>query len=156
VAGLESGRIKPEEMVMEGSFELLEALKARGMELYLASGTDHSYVKDEAAALGVDRYFEDNIFGAVDHSTEHSKARIIQDIIRGHGLGGDSLLVFGDGFVEIENCKTVGGFAVGVASDEVNRMGLNGWKRTRLISAGADIIVTDYRDYKALVDYLVH
>ena len=45
---------------------------------------------------------------------------------------------FGDGYVEIENVKAVGGVAVGVASNEKEREGIDQWKRERLIQAGAD------------------
>jgi len=50
----------------------------------------------------------------------------------------------GDGFVEIEELKKVGGLAIGVASNEETRTGVNDWKRNRLIRAGADIIIGDY------------
>jgi phospholipid/cholesterol/gamma-HCH transport system permease protein len=57
----------------------------------------------------------------------------------------NELLGFGDGFVEIEEVKRVGGLAIGVASNEETRSGINDWKRNRLIRAGADLIVGDYR-----------
>ena len=46
--------------------------------------------------------------------------------------------------------QLVVGLAVGVASDEVKRQGINAWKRKRLIQAGADLIVGDYRRLDAL------
>lgn len=52
VADLESGRVSPERHLVPGSIALLEALKARGLKLYLASGTDHAYVTNEARLLG--------------------------------------------------------------------------------------------------------
>jgi beta-phosphoglucomutase-like phosphatase (HAD superfamily) len=58
---------------------------------------------------------------------------------------------FGDGFVEIEEIKRVGGTAVGVASDETTRAGVDVWKRDRLIRAGADIIIGDYRQQNELI-----
>ena len=64
------------------------------------------------------------------------------------------LVTFGDGFVEIEDTKAVGGVAVGVASDEVNRQGIDEWKRGRLIEAGADLIIPDFCDHERLVAYL--
>jgi hypothetical protein len=65
------------------------------------------------------------------------------------------LLGFGDGYVEIQNIKSVGGVAVAVASDEANRSGKpDAWKRERLIGAGADIVIPDFQDYKTLLDYL--
>jgi hypothetical protein len=41
-----------------------------------------------------------------------------------------------------------------VASDEVNRRGVDEWKRNRLIKGGADIIIPDYSDIRALLKYL--
>ena len=43
-----------------------------------------------------------------------------------------------------------GGFAVGVASNERDRKGIDQWKRERLIRAGANVIIPDYRDMDAL------
>jgi len=45
----------------------------------------------------------------------------------------------------------VGGWTVGVASDEETRSGVNAWKRERLIEAGADLIIADYQDLDALL-----
>lgn len=154
VEGLKTGRIAPAEMVVPGAFALLDHLQQCGVTLYLASGTDRPYVLDEAAALGLSPYFDDRIFGAIDEYKQFSKAIIIQNILHHHGLCGEQLLTLGDGFVEIEETKKVGGIAVGVASDEVNRQGINEWKRARLIQAGADLIVADFREQDRLIAYL--
>ena len=70
-------------------------------------------------------------------------------------MPGAQLLGFGDGYVEIQNIKTIGGVAVAVASDEVQRSGKpDAWKRDRLIGAGADVVIPDYKDYQPLLDYL--
>jgi hypothetical protein len=65
-----------------------------------------------------------------------------------------ALVTFGDGPVEIRETKRRGGFTVGVASDEVRRFGLNARKRTRLIRAGADIVVPDFSQWKTLLGLL--
>jgi len=52
VAGLSEGRIRPQDMVVEGSFALLDELMGRGVEMYLASGTDQPDVLAEAKPLG--------------------------------------------------------------------------------------------------------
>ncbi len=44
---------------------------------------------------------------------------------------------------------------MGVASDEVNRQDIDEWKRQRLISAGADIIIPDFRPWEDLIAYLL-
>ncbi len=43
---------------------------------------------------------------------------------------------------------------MGVASDEKNRAGIDAWKRSRLISAGADLIIPDFRERELLEHYL--
>ena len=48
----------------------------------------------------------------------------------------------------------MGGIAIGIASDEVRRYGINQIKRSRLIKAGADIIIRDYSSYNKLIDLL--
>lgn len=154
ITGLQEGSIKPEDMVVPGSFELLGMLKKHGLTLYLASGTDESYVMEEAGLLNIAKYFDGGVYGAKDQYKLFSKAMVIQNIIETHKLAGKELIGFGDGYVEIENVKSVGGFAVGVATDEVNKCGINEWKRNRLISAGADIIIPDYRRLNEIEEYI--
>lgn len=155
VEGLKSGKYRPEDLMVPGAYAILEGLRARGVTCYLASGTDQPDVFDEANALGLTPYFGTRIYGALDVDYErHSKRVVIQRILHENSLAGPNLVTFGDGFVEIEDTKAVGGIAVGVASDEVRREGIDSWKRERLIQAGADIIVPDYREHEALLAYL--
>ena len=139
--------------VVPGSFEILQALKKKGVTMYLASGTDEKYVLQEAALLGVDRYFA-GIYGAQDDYKAFSKKMVIDRIIKENDLHGRELLGFGDGYVEIENVKKAGGFACGVATDEVRRQGMDEWKRNRLIGSGADIIIPDFTGTPELMVYL--
>jgi len=154
LARLKSGATAPEEMMVPGSRDILEALRARGVACYLASGTDVQYVRDEAEALGLAPYFEGRIYGALDDYRSYSKAMVIEGILREHHLEGPELVTFGDGYVEIENTVAVGGIAVGVATDEVRRRGVDEWKRQRLIAAGAHVIIPDFTVCDALVSYL--
>lgn len=154
IAGLEDGSQRPVDHVVPGSFELLDALKARGVRMYLASGTDEVYVKQEAALLGVTDYFDGHVYGAQTDYKAFSKKMVIDRIIKENDLHGSALVGFGDGYVEIENVKSVGGFAVGVATDEVNRWGVDAWKRDRLTRSGADIIIPDYTEIGTLMAFL--
>jgi len=154
ITGLREGSIEPEYMVVPGSFELLNMLNEHGLILYLASGTDENYVLEEAELLNVTKYFNGGIYGAKDQYKLFSKAMVIQNIIKTHRLAGKELIGFGDGYVEIENVKSVEGFAVGVATDEVNKCGINEWKRNRLMCAGADIIIPDYRQFNKIEEYI--
>lgn len=152
--GLASGQIDPETLTVPGSYELLDMLLRHGVTPYLASGTDEVYVLEEARLLGVDRYFGKHIYGAQREYQTFSKKMVIDRIIRENHLSGDELLGFGDGYVEIENIREAGGYAVGVASNEALRQGIDDWKRERLIKAGAHLIIPDYRQLSQLEDIL--
>src|SRR5438132_1487828 len=154
LAALASGAATAEEWTVPGSHAMLEGLRRRGVTLYLASGTDLMYVRREAELLGLTPYFGERIYGALDDYQSFSKKMIIDRILSEHGLRGAELLGFGDGFVEIEEVKGVGGVVVAVASDEVNRRGVNAWKRDRLVRAGADIVIPDYRKHERLLAWL--
>jgi phosphoglycolate phosphatase-like HAD superfamily hydrolase len=136
------------------SHDMLARLRDRGLALYLASGTDVAFVKREAELLDVTKFFDPHIYGALDDYKSFSKKMIIERILQENNLRGDELLGFGDGFVEIEEVKRVGGVAVAVASDEVKREGIHAWKRDRLERAGADIVIGDYRCADALMRML--
>ncbi len=150
---LQSGLAAPEAMMVPGARPFLEALRARGVTCYLASGTDEPYVRDEAAALKIAGCFS-GLHGARDDYRRATKKAVLEQIVRDHDLTGVELAVFGDGYVEIENAKGLGGLAVGVASNETERRGVNARKRERLIQAGADLIVPDFREHERLIAYL--
>jgi len=154
VEGLESGRLEPLDFVVPGALDILKELKSRGVVMYLASGTDRPYVLNESGVLGLHPYFPDRIYGALDDYKNFSKRMIIQKILSVNNLSGPGLVTFGDGYVEIEDTKEVGGIAVGVATNEAERKGIDEWKRDRLIGAGADIIIPDFREAAKVVKYL--
>ncbi|MDA1012912.1 MAG: HAD hydrolase-like protein [Planctomycetota bacterium] len=152
---LRSGSAPVEDMLVPGAFEILEHLQSRNVQLYLASGTDEAYVREEVSLLQLDRFFGDRVHGAVDDYREFSKARVIERILDQHAVSGDELLGFGDGYVEIQNVRSVGGTAVAVASDESHRSGQpDPWKRERLIGAGANLVIPDFSESKRLVEFL--
>ncbi len=152
---LRSGKLTADDLLVPGSRSMLDDLTARGLQLTLASGTAVANVRHEAALLGIDRYFEGRIFGPGEDPRAFSKLGVMQQVLVDTGLGGDQLLGFGDGFVEIANIKQLGGIAIGCATDEEHRSGrVEEWKRTRLIQAGADVIVPDYRNWPKLAGRL--
>lgn len=152
---LRSGKVPPDQMLVPYSLDLLRELRRRDVHLYVASGTDEEYVLDEARLLGLDEFFGSKVYGAPDDYTTYSKAMVIERILRENEVKGNSLLGFGDGYVEIQNVKSAGGTAVAVASDEAGRSGEpDPWKRDRLIGVGADLVIPDYRDWRPLVAYL--
>jgi phosphoglycolate phosphatase len=139
VAALDAGTTPAEKLTVPGSRALLERLSTLGCPLYLASGTDVVYVRNEVRALGLEQFFGPHIAGAIDDYQNFSKKMVIERLVGQLNLEPGALVGFGDGFVEIEEVKRAGGIAVGVASDEKLRTGINDWKRNRLIQAGADI-----------------
>jgi len=152
---LRDGSVLPEEMLVPGSMAALEILRDRGVQLYLASGTDENYVREEADLLDLAPYFGCHIYGATDDYKAFSKQMVIERILSENHVEGSRLLGFGDGYVEIDNIKTSGGTAIAVASDESGRSGRpDPWKRDRLIGVGADIVIPDFREFDLLCEYL--
>jgi phosphoglycolate phosphatase-like HAD superfamily hydrolase len=152
LAALQDGA-PPERFLVHDARALLELLRARGVALYLASGTDELYVRREAALLRIDNFFGGHIYGALDDYKRFSKKLVIERILSEHRVGGNELLAFGDGYVEIQNTKEAGGLAVAVATDEANNGSglIDPWKRDRLRGVGADAVIPDYRDAAALL-----
>jgi phosphoglycolate phosphatase-like HAD superfamily hydrolase len=142
LGAVERGRMPPDSLMVPGSRQLLEWLRAEGIRIYLASGTVHSDICHDAAVLGIARYF-DGIYGAGPDGM--TKKELLGKIVSG-GVPGESILTFGDGTVEIEDTKEVGGTAVGVASDEPECVKVDEKKRLWLLRAGADYIIPNYLD----------
>ncbi len=157
IEGLKAGRIRPDDLLLFGARPFLEQLVARGLTLYLASGTDEPFMQAEAELLDVARYFPGRIYGALDDYKNFSKQMVIDRILRDGAIPPAQLLAFGDGYVEIENTKGAGGLAVAVASDEAhNGSGqMDAWKRQRLLGVGADVVIPDFRDASVLLDRIL-
>jgi phosphoglycolate phosphatase len=153
---LRSQAVPPQDLLVPGSERLLELLQSRGLRLYLASGTDEGFVKEEVELLGLDQYFGAQVYGALDDYRSFSKAQVIERILTQNAVDGGSLVGFGDGYVEIQNVRDAGGIAVAVASDEKHQSGRpDAWKRERLIAAGAHLVIPDYQEADRLVAYLL-
>ncbi len=148
---LRTRQCPPDKYLVPGARQLLEALHARGLKMYLASGTDQPYMRDEAELLDVSRYFEGRVYGALDDYKSFSKKILIQRIIASAEAHGPEFLGFGDGYVEIENVKEVGGIAVGVATEEPECRKVDEWKRKRLIGVGADFIIPNFLAHTELM-----
>lgn len=155
--GIRWGELRRDAFLVYGARSVLESLRRRDLQLYLASGTDEAFVKQEAELLEVAPYFGKHIYGAKDDYKTFSKKMVIERILRENQISGEQLLAFGDGYVEIENTKQVGGLAVAVASDEAhNGSGrVDEWKRQRLLGVGADVVIPDFRDAEPLMERIL-
>ena len=136
----------PEEFIVPGALNFVALLQNKGIPCYLASGTDEADVKYEASLLGLDKVFGENIRGALDAETTCAKELVIRQLMEEQNIQPNELVSFGDGYVEIELVANMKGLAIGVATNEETRQGINEWKRDRLISAGANVIIPDFRN----------
>lgn len=153
IAQLQSGALPLEQVTVRGSIEFVKALHERGLQMYIFSGTDRDDVRNESALVGVAPYFNE-IWGALRTYQESNKEMIIKQIIASHDLHGSEVLVVGDGPVEIRLAHEHGCVSVGVCSDEIRGHGWNEEKRRRLTRAGADILIPDFGEAHALLEYL--
>jgi rfaE bifunctional protein kinase chain/domain len=152
---LSKGELSLEDFTMKNAIPFLKRLADEGVTLYLASGTDEKDVRDEAVSLGYDHLFKGGIYGAVGDVTKEAKKIILDrilDMIGGTETG--QIATFGDGPLEIRETRKRGGTTIGIASNEVKRFGLNPVKRSRLIKAGADIVIPDYSQADQLLRML--
>jgi phosphoglycolate phosphatase-like HAD superfamily hydrolase len=144
LAKFRRGELNLDDLTVKGAVAFLQSLRAMGVTLYLASGTDHEDVRHEAQALGYADLFNGGVYGALGEVKAHSKRRVIQRILTENCLDGSHLAVFGDGPVELRESRRRHGAAIGIASDEVRRYGLDLGKRARLIKAGAQLVMPDF------------
>jgi phosphoglycolate phosphatase-like HAD superfamily hydrolase len=122
--------------------------------MYLASGTDVEDVINEATMLGYADMFDGGIHGALRDVKKFSKKMVVEKIMKENHLKGNELVVFGDGPVEIREGRRFGGISIGITSNEIRRYGINIEKRSRLVKAGAQLLISDFSQYQKLVKLL--
>lgn len=152
---LARGELDVEDFTLKNAVALLHELRAAGVRLFLASGTDEQDVILEAEALGYASLFEGRIYGANQDMTHDAKRMVLERII--NEIGSDkacNIVTFGDGPVEIRETRKRGGLTVGIASNELQRFGLQPEKRTRVIRAGAHVVVSDFSQLGSLLGLL--
>ena len=152
---LRRGELDASDFTIKNAIPFLCRLHAAGVSLVLASGTDQEDVIAEAQAMGYANLFTGGIYGSIG-DVRHEAKRVVLDRIL-HDLGPEGiagLATFGDGPVEMHESRKRGGYAVGVASDEIRRFGLNPSKRSRLIRAGADLVIPDFSQLDKLLELL--
>jgi len=147
---LRLGKVPPDRYLVPGARGILESLRAHGLKLYCASGTDEAYTLEEARLLNIDQYFDGRIYGARDDYKSFSKEILIRQVVSSLEGRGKELIGFGDGYVEIRDIKDAGGIAVGVATDEPECRVVNQWKRERLLKVGADFIIPNFLCWEPL------
>jgi bifunctional ADP-heptose synthase (sugar kinase/adenylyltransferase) len=154
ITKLERGETDIADYTVKGSVEFLKALRHAGITLYLASGTDDEDLRTEAQKLGYCDLFNGGIFGSLGEVGKDAKKLVLTRILHEVEGGYNQLISFGDGPVEMRETVKRGGYAVGVASDEVRRFGRNLEKRKRLVRAGACLVIPDFSQRTRLLEYL--
>ena len=154
IAKLKSGELDVNDFIVKGSVDFLKYLRDKGITLYLASGTDREDVLIEAKAMGYADLFNGGIYGAVGDISKYSKKIVLNNIMKENNLHGSELVTFGDGPVEMRECRKVGGTAIGIGSDEIRRHGLNLEKRVRLIRSGTQLLIPDFSQQNKLKKFL--
>lgn len=153
LASIQTEGGEPEQWQLPGVEDMLKAIAQRRIPCYLVSGTDQSAVRAETTALRLDRYFM-GIYGATLDAHDSTKEAVFARLVEKHGLGPNELVTFGDGVEEMRLTKQAGGLAIGIARDEMNPDSIDAEQRTRLVAAGADAIIKDFRVSDQLIDYL--
>lgn len=154
---IRTGSASPDDYMVGGVREFLSTLAARGVVLHLASGTELRFIAAEARCLGLEGLFGERFQGPRDpEDRAFSKRGVMDRILSDHGVTGPALVAFGDGHVEIEQARAVGGFAVAVCSDESDWRSrrLDGAKLARLTAAGAHFCIPDFAEASAWWDRL--
>lgn len=157
IEAVRSSATPAESLQPPGARQLLEALARRDLVLHVVSGTEYRYVRAEVDVLGLGSFFDERVHGpSGPDDRAYTKRRVLDAILAADGSPGEAMVVFGDGHVEIEEAKAIGGMAVAVATDE-ERFGsgrIDPAKRTRLTGVGADVVIPDYADLPALLPVL--
>jgi len=150
-----SGELQIDDVTVKGVLGFILRMKEKGLQLYLASGTDEEYVIKEAEALGYAEHFDGGIHGARPDGGS-AKGKVLKQLTQEGGVDPEAIIVIGDGPSEIREGRKVGAICIGVASDELRRYGLNYHKRERLIRAGSHIIIEDFSQLNLLEQLLLY
>jgi len=154
-----SGSFMAQNMQIPGSLLALKALTKLGVRLDGFSGTDEPDVICESEVLKLRQFFASIHGAAVAHNPgepEIDKADVLRAVLSEDGVDNSQVFGGGDGPVEIRVLKESGCLAIGVASDEEHCSGCFEPKKfKRLLDAGADVIMPDWRYYGALIKHVL-
>jgi phosphoglycolate phosphatase len=140
--------------MVPGTRAVLDDLQRRGVRLYLVSGTDDALVQNEARLFGIAHYFDGGVYGSPGDDSDFTKRGLAEQVVARGEARGRELIGFGDGLVELEAVKHVGGITVGLATREPECDRVDEWKRARLIESGADYIIPNFLCWDELKEHL--
>ncbi len=154
-AQLRNGTATADDFIVHGGRALLEQLTARGLHIIILSGNPHDQINAEAEMLGLTGFCNGHVYGHTD-ANNFSKQSVLEKLMAEESFTGETFIMFGDGAAEIEAARNLGGLAIAVCSDEhENGSGrIDENKRAVLLETGADAVIADYREPKALLQTL--
>jgi phosphoglycolate phosphatase-like HAD superfamily hydrolase len=147
---LRQKKAEPQNFVVPGTFDLLEMLRINNVKIYMASGTEEHFIKEDVQLLQIEQYFNGGVYGSKPDPAAFSKAIMVEQILNENKITPDELLGIGDGITETAAVSEAGGFVIGVAADESGKMNVDSWKRYQLTHAGADWIIPNYTNIKLI------
>ena len=152
IASLESGQASSDAFLVPGSIPFLQALRAQGVAVYIASGTDDCDLQREMRILGIAPLV--TLAKGAPHQQLHcSKEDVVQSLLA--DIPGERVAVIGDGKVEIRIGCQAGARTIGLATDELRGCGgIDQRKRHRLLAAGADAIAPNFEPLAPLLQFL--
>jgi len=154
VQALQLGSAQPADLLVPGAAEFLALLRQRDVQCYIGSGSDEAAVRAEAQALGIAGAFA-GIYGAWPDNLLRDKHALVAQVLAESGCSGAQLFGFGDGAIDMQAVCAAGGFAIGVAFNELAGAGPDAGKRERLLAAGAHLVVTDYTAAAPLLQAII-
>ena len=104
--------------VKDGVFEMLDALKARGVKMCLATATDHHIVDALIARLGLDKYFE-RIFTCTEVGASKRAPVIYERALEYLGTPKENTYIFEDAYYALTTAHTNGFKTVGIYDKNV-------------------------------------
>ena len=102
-----------ENEVYEGIIDLLEALRAGGKRIYIATSKPEHFAKGILSELGLDKYF-DGIFGSTLDESRNSKDKVLAYAINEIGLEKEGSVMVGDRFHDVDGAAVNGLPCIGV------------------------------------------
>ena len=90
---------------MKNAIALVEALRSRGMKLYLASGTDVDVYVRASRPWASPKFFDGRIYGSVGDVNVEAKRVVLDRIFRDNAIAPEALVTIGDGPVEMRETQ---------------------------------------------------
>ncbi|MGL5722258.1 MAG: HAD family hydrolase [Brevinema sp.] len=148
-----NGQANPGDFRIAGSVEFLQTLADKGVQMFIASGTDHEDVVREVTGLEFLPFFKD-IKGAPHRKMSCPKEAAFTYVTQELGIHPSQVLIAGDGKVEISLADKHGSWALAIASNEAARQGIDPIKEKRLIEAGAWALSGDFLAKEEILAWL--